>query len=251
MGGALGLVRRLAERWLPDAAYRTIVDIKHLIRPPGFLQRTYSQEGEELIIRRFFQGHAPGFYVDVGAHEPRRFSNTHFLYRAGWRGVDIDANPECVARLAKERHRDVCVNVGVGPASAELSYFMFDAWELNTFDRDIAAQREREGHPVRHTRQVPVRPLADLLAETVPVGQAIDLLTIDVEGLDLAVLESNDWSRFVPRLVLVEIYEKALRLMLDSPLARFMLDRGYVPVAKTFNTLFFGDSKWIRDGRPA
>lgn len=245
---ALNLVRKLAVRWLPDAAYCSVLDIKHLIYPPRFLQRTYSQEGEELIIRRFFEGHAPGFYVDVGAHEPRRFSNTHFLYRAGWHGVNFDANPECVARLARERRRDVCVNVGVGPAGAGLTYFMFDVWELNTFDRSIVVRREREGHPVMQTRQIPVRPLAELLAEAVPSGQGIDLLSIDVEGLDLAVLESNDWSRFAPRLVLVEIYEKDLRLALDSVLARFMLAQGYVPVAKTFNTLFFGESKWISDG---
>ena len=242
-------MRRLAARWLPPAAYRSLVDVKHLFRPPAFLQRTYSQEGEEIIVRRFFDGRRDGFYVDVGAHEPRRYSNTHFLHRAGWRGVNIDANPGCIARFAKERPRDVCVNVGVGEAEGELRYFMFDAWELNTFDEAVAARRELEGHPVRQRQPIRVRPLAAVLAETVPPGTQIDLMSIDVEGLDLAVLRTNDWARFAPRLLLAEIYEKDMRVVLDSELARFMLDKGYIPLAKTFNTLFFGDSQWFHDGR--
>ncbi len=38
--------------------------------------KSYSQEGEDLILRRIFNDRASGFYVDVGAHHPRRFSNT-------------------------------------------------------------------------------------------------------------------------------------------------------------------------------
>ena len=174
------MLRRLGDRWLPDAAYRSLYDFKHLVSPPGFLQRTYSQEGEELIVRRFFGGRGRGFYVDVGAHEPRRYSNTHFLHQEGWRGIDIEPNPECAARFAKERPRDVCVNVGIGPGDEPLTYFMFAAWELNTFDPHVAAQREAEGHAVQQKRLVPVRPLAAVLAEVVPPNTTIDRMTIDV-----------------------------------------------------------------------
>ena len=237
------MLKRLGIRFLPDAAYRSLYDFKHLVSPPGFLQRTYSQEGEELIIRRFFKGQNHGFYVDVGAHEPRRYSNTHFLHKEGWRGIDIEPNPECADRFAKERPRDICVNVAIGPGDQPLTYFMFEAWELNTFDPKVAAQREAEGHPVQETRQVPVRPLATVLSETVPGGTAIDVMSVDVEGFDLAVLRTNCWKRFAPRLVLVETFEKDLRQVIDSELARYMGERGYIPVAKTFNTLFFLDSR--------
>ena len=237
------MLRRLGDKWLPDAAYRSLYDFKHLVRPPGFLQRTYSQEGEEIIIRRFFKGRGKGFYVDVGAHEPRRYSNTHFLHQEGWRGIAIEPNPECAARFAKERPRDVCVNVGIGAGNDSLTYHMFEAWELNTFDAAVAAQREAEGHPVQQTRLVTVRPLADVLAATVPPGTMIDLMTIDVEGFDLEVLRTNCWTRFAPRLLLVEILERDLRRVLDSELAQFLVELGYVPVAKTFNTLFFLDSR--------
>ena len=237
------MLRRLGDKWLPDAAYRSLYDFKHLVRPPGFLQRTYSQEGEELIVRRFFGGRHHGFYVDVGAHEPRRYLNTHFLHQDGWRGIAIEPNPACAARFAKERPHDVCVNVGIGAGSGSLTYHMFEAWELNTFDPTLATRRESEGHPVQQTRLIPVRPLAGVLEATVPPGTVIDLMTIDVEGFDMDVLRTNCWKRFAPRLLLVEMFEKDLRRVLETELARFLMDLGYVPVAKTFNTLFFQDSR--------
>lgn len=39
--------------------------------------KSYSQEGEGVISRRIFEGKDTGYYVDLGAHHQRRFSNTH------------------------------------------------------------------------------------------------------------------------------------------------------------------------------
>ena len=43
--------------------------------------KSYSQEGEDMILRRIFENRNNGFYVDVGAHHPRRFSNTYYFYK--------------------------------------------------------------------------------------------------------------------------------------------------------------------------
>ena len=42
---------------------------------------SYSQEGEDLILQRIFHNQKDGFYIDVGAHHPFRFSNTALLYK--------------------------------------------------------------------------------------------------------------------------------------------------------------------------
>ena len=52
---------------------------------------SYSQEGEDLILQRIFATRERGFYVDVGAHHPQRFSNTYKFYRGGWRGINAQA----------------------------------------------------------------------------------------------------------------------------------------------------------------
>ena len=42
--------------------------------------KSYSQEGEDMILRRIFENVETGFYIDVGAHHPKRFSNTYFFF---------------------------------------------------------------------------------------------------------------------------------------------------------------------------
>jgi hypothetical protein len=43
-----------------------------------------------MILRRFFDGHNEGFYIDVGAHHPIRFSNT--TSSMGWGGAALPSN---------------------------------------------------------------------------------------------------------------------------------------------------------------
>ena len=52
-------------------------------------------------------------------------------------------------------------------------------------------------------REVPVRTLKNILLE-VPLMGNVDLLSIDVEGMDLDVLQSNDWSLCTPEVIVVE-----------------------------------------------
>lgn len=72
-----------------------------------------------------------------------------------------------------------------------------------------------------------------------PVNQEIDFLSIDVEGLDFAVLESNDWKRFRPKCVLVEALQMPLQDAMNSDIFLFMQKQEYVLFAKTYNTLIF------------
>ncbi|WP_236263975.1 hypothetical protein, partial [Dysgonomonas sp. Marseille-P4677] len=47
---------------------------------------SFSQEGEDLVINRFLENKPMGFYIDIGAHHPLRFSNTYKFYLKGWYG---------------------------------------------------------------------------------------------------------------------------------------------------------------------
>jgi hypothetical protein len=65
-------------------------------------------------------------------------------------------------------------------------------------------------------------------------------MSVDVEGMDLAVLESNDWGRFRPVVVLVEDLEvRGIDGAARSPVAEYMTGRGYVPFARTRLTSLF------------
>ncbi len=72
--------------------YSVVYTLKSLLNSEASIN--YSQTGEDAIIRTLLHETQPGIYVDVGCHHPIRYSNTLSLYLHGWRGVNIDANPQ-------------------------------------------------------------------------------------------------------------------------------------------------------------
>jgi len=201
---------------------------------------SFSQEGEDGVLMRIFERQQKGFYVDVGAHHPQRFSNTYHFYLRGWRGINVDPLPGSKARFDALRDRDINLEIGVANEVGVLTYFSFVEPALNTFDSEMALSRTSA---LLERCEIPVFPLKQVLDENLPSGEAIDFLNIDVEGLDLAVLCSNDWSRFRPKYVLVEaLGMRDVRDAQRTELHAFMENVGYSLYAKTMNTLFFVDN---------
>ena len=79
-----------------------------------FASLSFSQEGEDLILRRLLEGQEWGFYVDVGCASSVAILQQHFIfYRRGWRGINVDATAEAIARFHKARRRDINVVAAV------------------------------------------------------------------------------------------------------------------------------------------
>lgn len=201
---------------------------------------SFSQEGEDMVLSRIFSGKNKGFYVDVGAHHPMRFSNTYHFYKLGWKGINIEPNPDAINLFKKYRPRDNNLNCGVAKNKDSIEYFMFDEPALNTFDVDVLNDRLSEtSYKHIKTIKIDVVPLMDIFKQYVSQGAEIDFLTVDVEGLDLEVLMSNDWGKYRPHWVLAEQLNLENIENLDFELHRYMKSIGYVLFAKTFNTLFY------------
>ncbi|WP_050479691.1 FkbM family methyltransferase [Herbaspirillum rhizosphaerae] len=206
----------------------------------GYALSSYSQEGEDMVLRRIFEGKSSGFYVDVGAHHPARFSNTNFFYRRGWRGINIEPNPDVVAIFRRDRKRDINLQLGVSDRPQMLKYHFFNDPALNSFDEELVAQRlANTPYKVIGSADVPVQRLDAILNQHLPAGTAIDFLTIDVEGLDFLVLQSNDWTRYRPVCVLVEALGTSMEDVAGSEIYEFMKSQGYLLFAKTYNTWIF------------
>jgi FkbM family methyltransferase len=217
---------------------------KFIRLPDPFARESFAQEGEDLVLVRWLQSVASdgrGFYVDVGAHHPRRFSNTFYFYQRGWSGINIDPLPGTKALFDRERPRDITLEIGIAPERGNLTYYEFNEPALNGFNKNTAELRNgTDGFKLLSQRQIPCIPLAEVLAEHLPAAQQIDFLTIDAEGFDLSVLQSNDWERFRPRIVLSEFAELREMTTVDTiPFAQFLASKGYVPIARTALTLFF------------
>jgi FkbM family methyltransferase len=193
-----------------------------------------------MILRRIFETKRVGFYVDVGAHHPRRYSNTNFFYQRGWCGINIEPNPDAIRMFRASRSRDINLQLGVSNAAGLCRYHVFDEPALNTFDDEIAKSRVANS-PYRLQKIIDIRieRLCEILAEYLPPSREIDFMSIDVEGFDFKVLQSNDWERFRPECVLVEALGISLDRINNSEVFLFMQGRGYELFAKTFNTLVF------------
>jgi FkbM family methyltransferase len=205
----------------------------------GYSTKSYSQEGEDMILRRIFVNVATGFYVDVGAHHPKRFSNTYYFYNVGWRGINIDARPGCMGDFNKLRPRDINIEAAIDREQRELTYYMFNEPALNTFDGALSKARNSGATRIIAEKKIVTRKLDDILQQYLPDQQAIDFMSIDVEGLDLEVLHSNNWERYRPEYVLVECAKTSLRDIDSDDICRFMADKGYEIFAKTVKTVFY------------
>lgn len=205
-----------------------------------YRNEAYSQEGEDLILKRYFGNKRKGFYVDVGAHHPRRFSNTYVFYKLGWSGINIDALPGVMSAFKNWRSRDINLEIGISEKEGALTYYQFADPAINGFDAALAEQRKSSGSiPFIGEKVIKTFPLKAILEKHVPANTSIDFLSVDVEGLDLEVLKSNDWSRFRPTLVLTEIYDLDLHKPELSPIHNFMISCDYRLYAKCVNTIFY------------
>ena len=210
-----------------------------------FFRKSYSQEGEDLMVDRLLGGMRDGFYVEIGAHHPFRFSNTYYFYKKGWTGICIDPLPGTKKSFNKWRSKDIALEIGISSQQSKLEYFMFNEAALNTFDAQVAKSRDGvQGYCLTESRVIETFPLSEVLPKYMPFNKAIDLLSVDVEGYDLDVLESNDWNRFKPKIIIVECLVTKLVEVKTDPIFIFLKNKGYELYGKTgFSFIFIRESK--------
>ncbi len=206
----------------------------------GFSLKSYSQEGEDMILRRLFEKQKTGFYVDVGAHHPKRFSNTFFFYKKGWSGINIDAMPNSMSLFNKIRPRDINLEIPISDKKQRLRYYMFNEAALNCFSKELAEKRDgKDDYKIISEKEMETSTLEEILGKHLPYDQEIDFMSIDVEGLDLQVLESNNWRRFRPKFLLVEILGTSIKDIASSKEYKYLSGFEYEIFAMTVNTVIF------------
>jgi len=203
--------------------------------------RSYSQEGEDIVLRKIFDSQLNGFYVDVGAHHPFRYSNTEYFYEHGWRGVNIDATPGSLLAFSRVRHRDINIEAVVGTPEGEANYHLFQDAALNTMSSQRASE-VRESGQSKELRQMklPITRLDRILDRHLPASVKIDFMSIDVEGAEMDVLQSNNWTKYKPTILLVEaLSELSLHDVLRADVTQYLEIQGYELFGRTLNTLYF------------
>lgn len=199
----------------------------------------YSWEGEDILAWKILHdqlGVGTGFYVDVGAHHPSYLSNTFLFYQRGWRGINIDAMPGSMEPFRIVRPEDLNLEIGIAREASTKVLVQFDDPSLNGFlSEDQILSQTGRGCTVLHRSIVECVPLTTIL-DRYEVASNFDLLNIDVEGLELEVLSSIDFTRYRPKLIIGEALGcNCVEDALASPIARVMKTKGY----KLFSRLHF------------
>ena len=233
------MLKQIAKIILPQNVIEKLNIIKNNYFD-GYALKSYSQEGEDMILRRLLEKQKKGFYVDVGAHHPKRFSNTFFFYKNGWRGINIDAMPNSMCLFNKIRPRDINIEIPISDKKQKLKYYMFNEPALNTFSKEIAEKRaDKNDYKIISEKEMETSTLEEIFKKYLPYSQEIDFMSIDVEGLDLQVLKSNNWKQFRPKFVLVEILGSSIKDIANSKEYKYLSEFEYEIFAKTVNTVIF------------
>ena len=210
-----------------------------------WVKKSFSQEGEDIVLNRLLDETPDGFYVEIGAHHPFRFSNTYFFYRRGWRGICIDPVPGMKALFNRYRPNDIALEVGISQKRSTLKYFQFNEPALNTFDPIVA--KDRDGlrqYKIINVQEVSTDSLANILDSYLPPHQNITFLSVDVEGFDLEVLKSNNWIKYRPEYIIAECLTADLFKLKEDLVVQYVTTLGYSPFAVTgYSILFKLDSK--------
>lgn len=243
--------RLRAKRW--QRAWFAFVERVPLLRRLFLLRKAwlirargthYAQWGEDVVLEQFLAGLKPqdGCYIDVGCFHPKKYSNTWRLYRAGWRGinVDVDRVKLDVFELVRPQDENVCCAIGDAPGEATL--YSFGHYSvLSTLDPKKAAEYRDLGYPCVE-RPVRVRTLTDVYTSSRFTRRPIALLSVDVEGHEEWVLRSLDFARHRPRLILCEFHVPTLARMQEDAKYRLLAgELGYELVNWTGLTAFFID----------
>jgi FkbM family methyltransferase len=217
--------------------------IKKLLKSAPYATKSYAQEGEDLVVNKILQGKRGGFYVEVGAHHPYRFSNTYFFYKRAWRGICIDPLPGLKKLFLRGRPDDIAIEKGVSLEPGKLTYFMFNDPALNTFDLNIAKERDgKNGYKIINRIDIETISLKAIL-DCHEIANQIDFFSIDVEGLDLQVLQSNDWDKYRPTLIIVESLSNQLSEIRNDPICQYLTSVEYIPIAKTGLSVIYKENR--------
>ena len=177
--------------------------------------RFFAQNFEDLILNRLFEDKSDGFYFDVGAFHPEDLSITNFFYKKGWSGLNIEPIEKNFKLFLSKRPRDININCVISNNPSTVDFFLHPKKELSTIIPPSKGLIDSN-----KSKKIKVKAIKGkkIVAEH-HLFNKVDFLKVDTEGSELDVLESFDFEKFKPQVILVEIVQN---FKFDVPLYDFI-----------------------------
>ena len=211
--------------------------------PP--LRTFYGENAEDAVLMLLCRELGLSFeglsYLEIGTNDPVRFNNTYNLYRLGARGLLVDPLPAVGELIRMSRSEDRFLHAAVS-AEGDGAQKLFFASKSSTVS-SLSYEHHKAWDGVSHNevREIPVDVFGiNTILER--MGETPDLLLVDAEGEDEKILTALDYTRFRPKVIMVEMDH------LDTSrenMICFMDDHGYIVYTTiAYNTIFVAADVW-------
>lgn len=206
---------------------------------------SFSQAGEDQVMRYLLETLkiTSPTYLDIGTNHPIIGNNTYLFYSRGCSGVCIEPDEDFFHLIKKNRPRDKVLNIGIGLSNEkDATLFVFPppytGW--NTFSESEAKSRQEEsGIHIKSTRKVSLININEIISKN--FTSAPNILSIDVEGLDLSILQSLNFEQYSPEIICVETISFSTKNQEEKleDVISFVKSKGYYVFGDThINTIF-------------
>ena len=185
-------------------------------------RKSYSMDGEDVVISNYFKNKEKGFYIDIGCYHPIHRNNTFLLFKKGWQGMNVDIHDFSIELFNYARPKDLNYNFAVSNKNEKVKmFFQKELSQLSTIDQN---QAKKAFQGTIKEKEIQAYTLNEILNFSKLNNKKIDLLDIDVEAVDLKVLQGLSFEKFKPELICIEIHEKNLK---ESQTFKFLKDYNY------------------------
>ena len=192
---------------------------------------SFSKSVDPIQLKKLINNVTPEVYVDIGCWHPIKASNTYFFHLRKWKGLCIDPNPELKKLYANYRPNDIFINSGIGNSKKPLKYYMLEESSMNTFSYNFIEKNQLETK-IKNIKEVPLHSLKDILDKNLKENDRLDFFDVDVEGLDLEVLKTNDWDKYRPKVIVVES-DNSIKQDINSELVKYLESKDYKLIGKS------------------
>lgn len=212
----------------------------------GEAKISYAQFGEDILIDYFFQHYLKKqnpTYLDIGTNHPVNGNNTYLFYLRNCFGVCVEPDPVLYKEIVSKRSKAVVLNAGVGTGKETEGILYtfpepYTGW--NSFSKEEAINRQKEtGINYTGSAKIPFLSINEIMQKY--FNPFPDFVSIDVEGLDLAILETLDFNKFKPAVFCVETMSFSISKEAEKciDIINLFSANGYVGYADThINTIF-------------
>lgn len=216
----------------------------------------HSQSGpnqDRWLNEHVFKNKKPGTFLDVGAHNGVRFSNTYFYEKElGWKGICIEPHPIIFEQLIKNRDC-ICINGCVSSISGLVDFLQIDNDPIFNTEGPDMLSGILQNYEEKHKKRIQVELGRDggfaqiikvnsyLLNDILSAHQIyhIDFFSLDTEGSELDILKSINYRMIDIDIICVE------NNYCTDEIYKFLITKGFSLIACLDHDEIYRNIKYI------